>query len=59
MSRTPIRPTDIAELVAAPASHVVAALVLLDYEFTLFALSVVKVALEEFDLLAVAFSLVN
>jgi hypothetical protein len=55
----PLLPADVAELVLAPAGHVVAALVLFDDELALLALPVVQVALEKFDLLRVAFPFVH
>lgn len=57
--RRPLLATDVAELVTAPTSHVIAALVFLYYEFTLLALSVMQVALKEYDLERVTFSLMH
>ncbi len=43
----PILPTDVAELIVAAAGHMVAALVLLNHSFALFALTIVQLLLEE------------
>jgi len=59
MSRNPWLPTNIAKLVPTPASHVVAALVLLNYKFALLALPIMQVALEKDDLVGVTLSIVN
>lgn len=55
----PVGPADVAELVAASASHVVAPLVLLDHEPALLALAVVQVGLEKLELPPVALALVH
>ena len=55
----PGSPTYVAELVLAPAGHVVAALVLFDHEATFFALSVVQIILKKLHFLLVAFPLVG
>ena len=58
MSRGPYRTADIAELITTSTGHVIAALILLNHEFALFALAVVKVVLKELHLLLVAQSFV-
>lgn len=55
----PFLSTHITELISAPASHMITTLVLLNYEFALFALSVMEVLLEKFQLLALALALVR
>jgi hypothetical protein len=57
--RGPLRPTDVAELVSAPARNMVAALVLLHHHLASLALPVVQVVLEEAHLLPVTVSHVH
>lgn len=54
VSRGPLSSTYIAEVVAALAFHVIAALVLLNYHFAIFALPIVEIFLEEHQLLQIA-----
>ena len=55
----PGSPADVAELVLAPTGHVVAALVLLNDEAALLALSVVQIVLKKLHFLLVALPLVS
>lgn len=55
----PVIPANITKLVSAPASHMIAALVLLNHKFTLFALTVVQIALKELNFLSLALPLVH
>ena len=47
MGRRPNRPTNIAKLIPAPASHVVASLVLFDNEFALYTLPITQITLKK------------
>lgn len=52
----PLIPTDIAELIAALAGHVVATLILFNNELAFFALAIVQITLEELNLMWIALS---
>ncbi len=59
MGRTPISSTHVTELESASASHVIAALIFLYDELTIFALSVVQVIFKELKLYIFAWALMN
>jgi hypothetical protein len=59
VSSLPICTTDIAELIATTAGHVVTPLILLNHNFALFALTIVQVVLEKVHLMLITQSLMH